>query len=185
MVNWINSWLRGIVIAVIITTIIEMIIPEGNIKKYIKTVMGVYIIFAIISPAISKISGKELDIEKYIKSQTSKYQQPEINTIDTNYYIEQTYLENIKKEIVEELIKRGYIVNEFRAEIETGEIEYGKIKKIEMKIVKNENKIENVEISVGKNEKKKREKLSQEELKNIKSFLETTYGIAQKNITIS
>ena len=91
MVNWINSWLRGIVIAVIITTIIEMIIPEGNIKKYIKTVMGVYIIFAIISPAISKISGKELDIEKYIKSQTSKYQQPEINTIDTNYYIEQTY----------------------------------------------------------------------------------------------
>ena len=54
-----------------------------------------------------------------------------------------------------------------------------------MKIVKNENKIENVEISVGKNEKKKRENLTQEELKNIKSFLETTYGIAQKNITIS
>ena len=49
MVNWINSWLRGIVIAVIITTIIEMIIPEGNIKKYIKTVMGVYIIFAKIN----------------------------------------------------------------------------------------------------------------------------------------
>lgn len=185
MINWINSWLRGVVIAVIITTIIEMIIPEGNIKKYIKTVMGVYIIFAIISPVISKITGKEIDITKYINAQTSKYQQQEIVTIDTNYYIEQTYMENIRKDIIIELKNKGYIVSDFKVEIETGEIEYGKIKKIEMKIAKNENKIENVEISVNKKEKNKKENLSEEELKNIKNFLEITYGVEQKNITIS
>ena len=47
MVNWISSWAQGIVIAVIISTIIEMILPNGNIKKYVKTVIGVYIVFAI------------------------------------------------------------------------------------------------------------------------------------------
>jgi len=103
MVNWLNSWLRGIVIAVIISTIIEMIIPNGNIKKYIKTVMGVYLIFVIISPIISKITGKEIDILKYINSQTKKYEQKEIATIDTNTYIEQIYKENIKQDITKNL----------------------------------------------------------------------------------
>ena len=33
MINWIGSWVQGIVIAVVISTIIEMILPDGNIKK--------------------------------------------------------------------------------------------------------------------------------------------------------
>jgi len=33
MVNWFNSWTQGIVIAVIIATIIEMILPERKQQK--------------------------------------------------------------------------------------------------------------------------------------------------------
>ena len=51
MINWIGSWVQGIVIAVVISTIIEMILPDGNIKKYVRTVIGVYIVFVIISQA--------------------------------------------------------------------------------------------------------------------------------------
>ena len=34
--NFLNSWLQGIVVAVIIATILELILPKGNTKKYIK-----------------------------------------------------------------------------------------------------------------------------------------------------
>ena len=59
--------------AVIIGAIIEMILPEGNSKKYVKIVIGVYVLFTIISPVISKITGKTiqvsdiLELNKYIE----------------------------------------------------------------------------------------------------------------------
>lgn len=37
--EWFSSWAQGIVVAVIIGTIIEMILPEGSSKKYIKVVV--------------------------------------------------------------------------------------------------------------------------------------------------
>ncbi|MBD9105384.1 hypothetical protein EGW03_02815 [bacterium] len=36
MLEWFRSWATGIVIAVIIATIIEMILPNSTSKKYIK-----------------------------------------------------------------------------------------------------------------------------------------------------
>ena len=38
MVSVINSWAQGIIPAEIIATIIEIILPEGNNKKYIKMI---------------------------------------------------------------------------------------------------------------------------------------------------
>ena len=67
MVNWLNTWAQRIIIVVIICTIIEMILPEGKNKKYIKIVMGIYVVFTIISPIIAKINNKEkIDLEKYL-----------------------------------------------------------------------------------------------------------------------
>ena len=72
MINWITNWAEAIIIAVVIATIIEMILPEGNCKKYIKVVIGVYILFTIISPVITKFTGKTvsvsdlIDLSKYV-----------------------------------------------------------------------------------------------------------------------
>ena len=78
MIEWITNWAQGIIIAVIIATIIEMILPNGSCKKYIKVVIGVYILFSIISPVISKITGKgfniseELNLEEFYTEVDSK-----------------------------------------------------------------------------------------------------------------
>ena len=50
MISLFSSWARGIVIAVVVSTIIEMILPNGSSKKYVKSVIGIYILFVIISP---------------------------------------------------------------------------------------------------------------------------------------
>ena len=73
MIDWISNWAETIIIAVIIATIIEMILPEGSSKKYVKVIIGVYILFTIVSPVISGFTGNNiavsdtLDIEKYIE----------------------------------------------------------------------------------------------------------------------
>lgn len=58
MICSISSWAEQIIIAVIIATILEMILPKGNSKKYIKTVIGIYILYTIISPIITYISRR-------------------------------------------------------------------------------------------------------------------------------
>ena len=78
--NWISNWIQGIIIAVIIGTIIEMLLPEGNCKKYVKVVIGVYILFSIVSPVITKVTGSEFrvsdiyDINSYIEASTKSTQ---------------------------------------------------------------------------------------------------------------
>ena len=68
----IGDWVQTIIVAVAVATIIEMILPNGNSKKYIKMVLGIFIVFNIVSPLISKITGTNLKIseivnlEKYI-----------------------------------------------------------------------------------------------------------------------
>ena len=58
MISSISSWAEQIIITVIIATILEMILPKGNSKKYIKTVIGIYILYTIISPIITYISRR-------------------------------------------------------------------------------------------------------------------------------
>ena len=73
MIEFISSWAEQIVLAVIVATIIELILPKNKNKKYIQMVIGVYVLFNIISPIIKnkeKISVKEYNIDKY----ETKYQ---------------------------------------------------------------------------------------------------------------
>ncbi len=108
MINFINLWVKGIIIAVIISTIIEMILPDNSIKKYVKTVMGIYIVFIIVSPIITKISGKQIALYDFqIPKITNNYQ---IANIDTNKYIETTYENKIKQDIQQNLEENGFDV---------------------------------------------------------------------------
>ena len=112
MISWFSSWAKGIILAVVIVTILEMILPEGKNKKYIKIVMGVYIMFSIVSPIISKITNSEisLDISKYenILGDGSTVQaSSDLNTVNSQN-IENIYLNSIKTNVKEELERKGY-----------------------------------------------------------------------------
>lgn len=72
MISNISLWAKQIIICVIVITILEMILPKGNSKKYIKTIMGIYILYAIISPAVKLMTGRDMnlsysDYEKYFR----------------------------------------------------------------------------------------------------------------------
>ncbi len=60
MISNISSWAEQIVIAVIIAIILEMVLPKGNSKKYIKTVIGIYILYIIILPVITLATRRRI-----------------------------------------------------------------------------------------------------------------------------
>ena len=72
MVKFINSWTQGIILGVIIGAIIEIILPEGNNKKFVKTVIGVYILFTIVHPLINAVSNKSINLNSIINNTTKE-----------------------------------------------------------------------------------------------------------------
>lgn len=201
MIKFINSWTQGIILAVIIATIIEIIIPEGNNKKYVKTVIGLYILFTIIYPLITKISNNKLNFDSIIaktSKEVSMYDSKVANSIETNTYIENTYKNNLKEKIKGTIEEKGYTILDFNLYIETqNEEDYGQINSIVLKLqkankeqntIKGVNKIEeiNVNIKNNKTENLKTEKeLTDSEIKTIKEYLNNMYSIEEERIHIN
>lgn len=201
MIKFINSWAQGIILAVIIATIIEIIIPEGNNKKYVKTVIGLYILFIIIYPLITKISNNKFNFDSIIaktSKEVSMYDSKVANSIETNTYIENTYKNNLKEKIKEKIEEKGYTVLDFNIYIETqNEETYEQINSIVLKLqkankeqntIKGVNKIEeiNVNIKNNKTEDLKTEKeLTDSEIKSIKEYLNNMYSIEEERIHIN
>lgn len=196
LVKIINSWAQGIISAVIITTIIEIILPEGNNKKYIKVILGIYILFSIIYPVINNISGKSINLDTIINNTNKQMESYENNsvTIETNSYIETTYKNNLTKNITDNLEEKGYKLENLNLYIETqNEERYGQINSIVLEIEK-QNKKENIqnnkinEVNIVVSSKKTEENIepiSEEEINNLKEYFVNSYSIEKERIHIN
>lgn len=200
--EWMTTWAQGIIVAVIITTIIELILPEGNHKKYIKMVMGVYILFTIVSPIITKITNQDFEFdeskyEEFFKNSTYEVSSQSLEEENDNQ-IKDLYLNNIKSDVKQKLKEQGYIVEEMQIEADLeSEEAYGKIKKMNLQIKKGETKQEENKISpvnrIEIGEKKEgenqisgnEEKIGGGEIQEIKTYLSTTYDVEKKQIKIN
>lgn len=194
MINAMSTWAKSIILAVIVSTIIQMILPEGNNKKYIKTVIGLYILFTIISPIISKISGgnSTIDVSKYenyfnVESTTTA----SANVIDKN--LDNTYTSSIKADIKKRMKQKGYKVNSLDANIELkNEESYGTINSLKISLEREENNnnsniqaVNKIEIKISNNTNEvKQNNLTSMEKQEIKNYLSETYSIKKENIEV-
>ncbi len=194
--NWISGWIQGIIIAVIIGTIIEMLLPDGNCKKYVKVVIGVYILFSIVSPVITKVTGNEFrvsdiyDINTYIDV-SAKNSQKNIENSQQNQ-IKQVYITNLKNDMKQKIQEKGYSVKSLTLEISNNEqytlkkifAQVSKKKDEETNEVKGVNKI-NVTISNTTEEKEENISISNKEQNDLKAYLSGIYNLEEKNININ
>lgn len=122
MIEFFSSWAEQIVLAVIIATIIELILPNNKSKKYIQMVIGVYILFNIISPVIQNkdllTSIDEYDIEQYNNTTNSQYV---IDQSSMDKRLEKIYLEELENDITNKFEEKGYIIRKciIDAELDT------------------------------------------------------------------
>ncbi len=141
--EWVSGWIQGIIIAVIISTIIEMILPEGTSKKYIKVVIGVYILFSMVSPVINKLTGNNfrvsdiLDLDEYVEASKNSGSLQDQLADQNQSQIKEIYLSSMKSDIKEKIESKGYVVNSVEIEVEDDE-QYT-LKKISLQIAKDSN----------------------------------------------
>lgn len=96
MINFLSSWAEQVILAVIIATILELILPNSKNRKYVQMVIGVYVLFNIISPIIKnkeKLVFSEIDLDKYITTSTKVEQ----SSMDAR--LEKIYLDELENNI--------------------------------------------------------------------------------------
>jgi len=202
MISFIKEWANQIIVAIIIATIFEMILPNGNNKKYIKMVIGIYVLFTMMQPIVTKLTGKEIKISSF---NYKKYFDEDIletssESFDNNNskLIEQAYIENIRNDIKSKVQQKGYKVINCNINIVNNENSenYGAIQKIELTInnfeeSKNEetNKVEIENVNIDLNNEVKDEEnelsISEKEKKEVIEFLSEEYSIDKTQIAIN
>lgn len=140
MIEHISNWAEQIIVAVIIATLIEMILPNGNNKKYVKAVIGVYILFTIISPIFKNgmnLDFEKSDYEKYFKLDETYMAMSESLVSHNNQSVEDIYKMNLKEDMKQKLQEKGYKAEKMEVQIELKEEKnYGRVKEIVLTISK-------------------------------------------------
>lgn len=203
MISFMSSWAEQLIVAVVLGTIIEMILPSGNNKKYIKAVIGVYILFTIISPILGKFTSidfNKIDYEKFFNELDTKQAMSQNLASNNNQTVEEIYLNNLKQDIKMKLKEKEYIVEKIAINIELEEQNYGKINNIWLTMYKkkeNKEKSTNTisvneidEIRIGNNYNNTNNSANKIEIgeaeKNlIKEYLSGVYEVNKKNIKIN
>lgn len=175
MINFLSSWVKNLSLALIIVSILEMILPNNKTKKYVKMIMGLYILFSIISPFIE--NSDEFDLNNvnlnFYSEETKETTSISENTDQTSMdnRLNEIYKEELQKDITKKIEDKGYkiesckvtahisqedsgiekIVLKIKAKINEDGSEQQERNTIESKLVKEIQKIQKVEVNTSKN----------------------------------
>lgn len=208
MIEFFSSWAKGIGVTVVIISIIEMLLPNNNSKKYIRMVLGIYLIFNIVSPLIKNkdiLNVNNINLNETTISTSSE----EVDQTSMNKRIKKIYEQELEKDITKKLKEKGYEVKDcsVTTQVSTNENEETKINKIkvsidktndtnktkekntESKIVAEIQKIKKIDTNIGEakheNEKQDNKNIDKSDIQNIKKFLIDEYGVNENCLEIS
>ena len=204
MIEFLNSWAKGLGVTIVVVSILEMLLPNNKTKKYIRMVLGIFVIFNIISPFIQNqevFNVENFDFEDYETIETTT----SVNQTSMDSRIQELYEEELEKDIEEKLKEQGYEVTTIKVAVDISkedEEQISKIKlnvkkieeeqvdeKIENKIVTEIQKIKEIDTSIKKDNQKEQDQtnksISNTDIQNIKKFLIEEYGVNEKCLEIN
>ena len=203
MMNTIGKYVQSIAMVMIFTTFINLIMPEGDFRKYIKIVLGLIIIITILGPintfvfknrpSYTDLMQKyELEIESGVmKSQDTQYLDLQKDIILENYE------ENLKPQMIGIIEKRNEVVVlgleiDFNQDIESDQ--FGDIVKINMVVEPRDQddskqliKIPSIKVGTKslQNTEENNEQIGGQMEENIKTSLIDFYNLPDANINIT
>lgn len=185
MISAISKWSQSIIIAIVMCSIITMILPEGKNKKYIKMIIGVYILFTILTPVLGKkVDLSKYDLNQYIPSMAEVESQN--NTTQYNDNVKQLFISKVKNNITAELKAKGYEAETINIQTDN-ECNINKIEISQIKEYSKESKeINQVKIEINQNtEKEEKVKgIATSDKLTIIEHLSETYKIDKSKIII-
>ena len=193
MINFLHKWIEQIAIAVILVSIFEMLLPNGNIKKYIKMILGLFVVFSIISPFVDSKALYNLNTNDIIGEYNLTQQE------SVNDKIEDSSIKELENDITKTVEEQGYNVKSCKidARIYSGDKDAG-IKSINIILSSKNKKEENnnnsdietvnkveIGVNIGDNEKTEENDITDKDIKTLKKFLSEHYEIDKKVININ
>lgn len=174
MIEFISTWAKSLGVTIILVSIVEMLLPNNKTKKYIRVILGIFVLFNIISPFIKNKEQLNIieeinsaDLEKY-SSKYDDYKSNDNNNNEDNNNLNQTsmdkritelYKQELERSIKNKIEEIGYEVENCKVEAEIINNETG-IKKVKIKI--SNKKEENNNGNNEDNEKTTEEKVVEE-----------------------
>lgn len=58
----VKEWLRGLVLLVVLASLLELLLPMGSMKRFVRMTMGLLIILGVVRPVVALL-GQELTLE--------------------------------------------------------------------------------------------------------------------------
>ena len=192
MINFLSSWVKNLCLALIVVSILEMLLPNNKTKKYVKMVMGLYILFSIIEPFIENSNELKFHVEDLYNqySVETLAESENVNQKSMDSRLDELYKQKLENDIVQKLDEEGYVVEDCDVKAHISSNDTGielitiKIKEkkdnsnendenqsnekmnIEEKIVNEIQKIQKVEINVSKNQDNSSDESTQSEQQN-------------------
>ena len=200
MIDFLSSWVKNLGLTIVIVSILEMLLPNNKTKKYIKIVLGIFVIFNIISPFINNkevFSVENFDLDEYSNSASGN---ETVNQESMDRRIEELYIEELEKDITKKLEEKGYNVKTCSVDATIGNEEDTRINKIKLDLEKkNEENTKETEEQDGGIENKIVEEIqkmkkipgneettnvSVVDIQNVQNFLIEEYGVTKECLEI-
>ncbi|WP_434629321.1 stage III sporulation protein AF [Thermoanaerobacterium thermosaccharolyticum] len=190
-VEMVKNWILQIAYISILAIVFELLIPSSNMKKYVKVVIGLTIMIAIINPILGFLKNG-VDVNSTLEREYN-YNSIDINSVTKQAEIERNKLivDEYKKRLNEQIKERILdIIDASDVEVESTIIEdlndknFGVIKNVHVVLSNVKYKMVN-DINDGKiiiDTSKTDEK--GQILDNIKNDISKFYNVPLKNITI-
>lgn len=194
--NFINSWLRDIVILFIFISIVDLIIAKGTMKRYIDFVIGLLVIFTVINPFL-KLTNLNFNLDnavmKHMDNSSVTSAAKIDNLVDSD--IEKIYISKISNEITRLIQENSnYGVIKINLDVKKGE-DFGEIKHLDIivsnekentqNIIQNKISVKKIEpINIGKKTKEVVIENTVDDYENIKQIIFDNLNIDKTLITI-
>ena len=192
MIDLLKVWVTNITVAIFFITAVEMILPDNNMKKYAKFVMGLMLIVVIINPII-KIFDKDFDLNSYSSKATS-YMEGSTQVSDMKKYKEtnivnttENFKENLQKECITNL-EGTYPENKYNANVDVvydSKKGVFNINNVKIEVVDSGvQRVENIKIDTKSVDASNKNVLTNTQGKQIKKLLSSKLKISDDVITV-
>ncbi|MBP2240830.1 stage III sporulation protein AF [Cytobacillus eiseniae] len=113
--EFIKEWITNIILFVLLATVIDMLLPNSNLQKYIKMVTGLLLIAIILTPILKLVTNDFEEVLATIPSieasggesleNSIEMQKKEIQAFQHAYILEEMAVQ-LKKDVEEELMEQ-------------------------------------------------------------------------------
>lgn len=203
MLAFLRTWILNIVTVIVFITFLEILLPNSDMKKYIRMIVGILVMLVILNPILELFNGK-IQFEEEVFKTTAMLEQKNLTYDIEQFQVgqEEQIIDIYKTKIINHLrqnieSKREFKVVDLTVSIieERNHKDFGKLKEIYMVLAKekssqdtleNIHPVSNIQIMIGSESNKIQNDglISNEQTQKIKEEIALLYDISPNSVIV-